>query len=66
MAIATLTIDLGAKLASLERDMGKAASMHAHPACDHAFCKASRPEVYVDAASAVAFKRTVALFRASL
>ena len=48
------------------RDLGKEATMHIHPACDHAFFNDTRPEVYDAAASAVAFERTVGLFRSTL
>lgn len=48
------------------RDLGKDATLHIHPGCQHAFFNDDRPEVYDAAASAVAFERTVALFRASL
>ena len=48
------------------RDLGKDATMHVHPGCDHAFFNDSRPEVYDAGASAVAFERTVGLFRSAL
>jgi len=48
------------------RDLGKDATMHVHPGCDHAFFNDSRPEVYDAVASAVAFERTVGLFRSAL
>ena len=48
------------------RDLGKDATLHIHPGCQHAFFNDARPEVYDAAASAVAFERTVGLFRTSL
>lgn len=48
------------------RDLGKDATMHVHPGCDHAFFNDTRPEVYDAAASTVAFERTVELFRSAL
>ncbi|MDO8390641.1 MAG: dienelactone hydrolase family protein [Actinomycetota bacterium] len=48
------------------RDLGKDATLHIHPGCDHAFFNDARPEVYDAAEAAVAFARTVELFRTSL
>lgn len=48
------------------RDLGKDATLHIHPGCDHAFFNDTRPEVYDAEASAIAFDRTVALFRETL
>ncbi|MBI5088078.1 MAG: dienelactone hydrolase family protein [Actinobacteria bacterium] len=48
------------------RDLGKDATLHIHPGTQHAFFNDSRPEVYDAAASAVAFDRTVELFRTTL
>jgi carboxymethylenebutenolidase len=48
------------------RELDKDATMHVHPGADHAFFNDARPEVYDAAASAVAFDRTVALFRDTL
>jgi carboxymethylenebutenolidase len=48
------------------RDAGVDATLHVHPACDHAFFNDSRPEVYDAAASATAWARTVDLFRSAL
>jgi carboxymethylenebutenolidase len=48
------------------RELGKDATLHIHPGCDHAFFNDTRPEVYDAEASAIAFDRTVALFRDTL
>ena len=48
------------------RGLGKDATLHIHPGCEHAFFNDTRPEVYDAAASQVAFERTVELFRAAL
>lgn len=48
------------------RDLGKDATLHIHPGADHAFFNDTRPEVYDPEASAVAFARTVELFRSTL
>jgi len=40
--------------------------VHIHLGCEHAFFNDARPEVYNAAASAVAFDRTVELFRSTL
>jgi len=48
------------------RDLGKDATLHIHPGADHAFFNDTRPEVYDAEASAVAFARTVELFRTTL
>ena len=48
------------------RGLGKDATVHIHPGCDHAFFNDARPEVYDAAESALAFDRTVGLFRSSL
>jgi carboxymethylenebutenolidase len=48
------------------RELGKDATLHIHPGADHAFFNDARPEVYDAAASAVAFDRTVTLFRDTL
>ena len=48
------------------RGLGKDATMHIHPGAEHAFFNDARPEVYDAAASAVAFDRTVGLFRSAL
>lgn len=48
------------------RDLGKDATLHIHPGCDHAFFNDSRPEVYDAAASATAWARTLDLFRTTL
>jgi carboxymethylenebutenolidase len=48
------------------RGLGKNATLHIHPGCQHAFFNDARPEVYDAAASAVAFERTVGLFRTTL
>ena len=48
------------------RGLGKDATLHVHPGTQHAFFNDTRPEVYDAAASAAAWDRTVALFRAAL
>ena len=48
------------------RALGKDAVLHVHPGTDHAFFNDTRPEVYDAAESAVAFERTVDLFRSTL
>ncbi len=48
------------------RDLGKDATLHIHAGADHAFFNDTRPEVYDADASAVAFARTVDLFRSTL
>ena len=48
------------------RDLGKDATLHVHPGVDHAFFNDARPEVYSPEESAVAFDRTVDLFRTTL
>lgn len=48
------------------RELGKDATLHIHPGTDHAFFNDARPEVYAPDASAIAFARTVDLFRTSL
>lgn len=53
-------------LESTLRGLGKDATMHIHPGTDHAFFNDTRPEVYDADASAVAFARTVELFRSTL
>ncbi|MGD9996630.1 MAG: dienelactone hydrolase family protein [Ilumatobacteraceae bacterium] len=58
-----------ASVRSLEaqlRDLGKDATLHVHPGTHHAFFNDSRPEVYDAEASAVAFDRTLDLFRTAL
>jgi carboxymethylenebutenolidase len=48
------------------RDLGKDATLHIHPGCDHAFFNDARPDVYDAAAAQVAFDRTIDLFRSTL
>ncbi len=48
------------------RDLGKDATLHIHPGCDHAFFNDTRPEVYNAAEAAIAFERTCDLFRTTL
>jgi carboxymethylenebutenolidase len=48
------------------RDLGKDATLYVHPGTEHAFFNDTRPEVYDAAESAIAFDRTVDLFRTSL
>jgi carboxymethylenebutenolidase len=48
------------------RDLGKDVTLHVHPGTQHAFFNDSRPEVYDAAESAIAFDRTVDLFRSTL
>jgi carboxymethylenebutenolidase len=48
------------------RELGKDATLHVHPGAQHAFFNDTRPEVYDAQASAVAFDRTVDLFRSAL
>ena len=48
------------------RDLGKEATLNIHEGCHHAFFNDSRPDVYDRPASAVAFARTIELFRATL
>jgi carboxymethylenebutenolidase len=53
-------------LESTLRGLGKDATLHIHPGTDHAFFNDARPEVYDAAAAAVAFARTIDLFRTTL
>ena len=53
-------------LQSQLQSLGKDAVVHIHLGCEHAFFNDARPEVYNAAASAVAFDRTVELFRSTL
>jgi carboxymethylenebutenolidase len=48
------------------RGLGKTATLHVHAGTHHAFFNDARPEVYDAAASAIAWERTVELFRSSL
>lgn len=48
------------------RELGKDATLHIHAGADHAFFNDTRPEVYDADASAIAFARTVELFRSTL
>jgi carboxymethylenebutenolidase len=48
------------------RELGKDATLHIHPGCEHAFFNDSRPEVYDAAASDLAWNRTLDLFRTTL
>ena len=58
--------DVVHELESQLRGLGKDATLHIHPGAQHAFFNDTRPEVYDAAASAIAFDRTVELFRATL
>lgn len=53
-------------LESTLRELGKDATLHVHPGAQHAFFNDTRPEVYDAAASAVAWDRTIDLFRTQL
>ncbi len=53
-------------LESQLRDLGKDATLHIHDGADHAFFNDERPEVHHPEASAVAWERTLALFRERL
>ena len=48
------------------RDLGKDVTLHVHAGADHAFFNDSRPDVYDATASALAFGRTLELFRSNL
>ena len=48
------------------RDLGKDVTMHIYPGTHHAFFNDTRREVYDPAASAIAWDRTLALFRSTL
>jgi carboxymethylenebutenolidase len=48
------------------RGLGKDVTMHIYPGTQHAFFNDARPEVYDADASAVAWDRTLALFRSTL
>jgi len=48
------------------RDLGKDATLNVHAGADHAFFNDTRPDVYDAAASALAFGRTLELFRSTL
>lgn len=48
------------------RDLGVDATLHVHSGTHHAFFNDTRPEVFDAAASAVAFGRTLELFRSTL
>jgi carboxymethylenebutenolidase len=48
------------------RGLGKDVTLHIHPGCEHAFFNDARPEVHDAAASAIAWERTVDLFRRTL
>lgn len=47
-------------------DLGKDATFHIYEGTDHAFFNDTRPEVYDEHAAAMAYERTVVLFRESL
>ncbi|MEX1105214.1 MAG: dienelactone hydrolase family protein [Ilumatobacteraceae bacterium] len=53
-------------LESTLRGLGTDATMHVHPGTEHGFFNDTRPEVYDAEASAVAFARTIELFRTTL
>ncbi len=53
-------------LESQLRGLGKDATLHIHARCQHAFFNDSRPEVFDEDAAAIAFARTVDLFRTTL
>lgn len=55
-----------AALESELRDLGKDVTLHVHQGCRHAFFNDSRPDVFDGAAAAVAFERTLSLFRSAL
>lgn len=63
---AFFTPENAAALQAQLRDLGKDATLHVYPDTDHAFFNDTRPEVYDAAASATAWDRTLALFRATL
>ncbi len=63
---AFFTPDNAAALQAQLRDLGKDATLHVYPDTDHAFFNDTRPEVYDAAASALAWERTLALFRTTL
>ena len=48
------------------RGLGKDATLHIHPGAHHAFFNDARPEVYDATEAAVAFSRTLELFRTTL
>ena len=54
--------DLEARL----RSLGKTATLHVYPGCDHAFFNDTRPEVYQAEAAATAWDRMVELMRSRL
>jgi carboxymethylenebutenolidase len=58
--------EASAALQAQLRELGKDATLHVHPGTHHAFFNDARPEVYDAAASAEAWDRTTALFRAAL
>lgn len=60
------TPDLARELEATLRGLGKDATLHVYPGVDHAFFNDTRPEVYDEAASRLAFERTLALFRERL
>ena len=53
-------------LESRLRSLGKTATLHVYPGCDHAFFNDTRPEVFDANASATAWERTIALMRSRL
>ncbi len=55
-----------AELQSQLQTLGKDATLHIHPGCDHAFFNDARPEVYNAAEAEVAYQRTLELFRTTL
>ena len=57
--------EASAALQAQLRELGKDATLHVHPGTHHAFFNDARPEVYDAAASATAWDRTTALFRAA-
>jgi carboxymethylenebutenolidase len=48
------------------RDLGNDVTLHIHDGCQHAFFNDARPEVYDAEHSAVAWERTISLFRDAL
>ncbi|MCU1452412.1 MAG: Carboxymethylenebutenolidase [Acidimicrobiales bacterium] len=60
------TIDAARELEQKLRDLGKDVIFYVYPGAQHAFFNDTRPEVYDPEASALAWSRTLELFRARL
>ncbi len=60
------TLDGAQRLEAHLEELGKEVTFHTYPGTDHAFFNDDRPEVYDEAASALAWERTVEFLRSKL